>query len=126
VTGPEARFDALIHVQPRLRIASLLAPADWVEFGFLRDRTELSDSALSKQLGALERAAYLQFRKGSQSGRRKTWVRLTDQGRGAFAGHVAALESLIVEARAATDPQAGQASSRRAGAMSASGGRAES
>ena len=54
-----ARFDELIHPSTRLAITSLLAAAEWVEFAFIRDQLELSDSALSKQLSTLEGAGYV-------------------------------------------------------------------
>jgi hypothetical protein len=52
--APEARFDELIHPSTRLSIVALLASADWIDFAFVRDRLELSDSALSKQFATLE------------------------------------------------------------------------
>ena len=51
-----ARFDELIHQRARLSLMSLLAASDWAEFSFIRDALELSDSALSKHLSALEEA----------------------------------------------------------------------
>ncbi len=52
--APEARFDELIHPSTRLSIVALLASADWIDFAYVRDRLELSDSALSKQFATLE------------------------------------------------------------------------
>ncbi|WP_460352792.1 transcriptional regulator [Actinoallomurus acanthiterrae] len=52
----EAGFDEFIHVPARLSIVALLAPAEWVEFRFLREKIGTSDSALSKQITALENA----------------------------------------------------------------------
>src|SRR6201994_4595270 len=57
----EARFDELIHPSTRLSIVALLAAADWADFTFVRDRLELSDSALSKQLSTLEDAGYVEI-----------------------------------------------------------------
>ena len=100
-----ARFDELIHAPARLTITALLAPADWVEFRFLRERTELSESALSKHLTALVNAGYVEVRKGALSGRRVTWFRLTAHGRTAFEGHVKALEQMLTPG---APPPAGQ------------------
>ncbi|MGW2024812.1 hypothetical protein [Streptomyces decoyicus] len=36
-------FDEFLHVQARLSVVALLAPADWVEFGFVRDTVGTSD-----------------------------------------------------------------------------------
>src|SRR6185312_9461463 len=60
VNGAEPRFDELIHAPTRLSIVALLATADWADFTFIRDTLGLSDSALSKQLSALEEAGYVE------------------------------------------------------------------
>ena len=52
------QFDELIHHPTRLALVSLLAASEWAEFRFLRDSLDLSDSALSTQLSALETAGY--------------------------------------------------------------------
>ena len=101
MTGP--RFDELIHAPIRLSIVSLLAPAQAVEFRFLRERLELSDSVLSKHISALESAGYVSSRKENLGrGRRKTWIELTGAGLDAFNGHVAALDEIVARARGGT------------------------
>lgn len=89
------RFDELIHPSTRLSIVALLASADWIEFAFVRDRLELSDSALSKQFATLEAAGYLAIDRPVSDRRRRVRVRLTDVGRAAFDGHVAALRAVL-------------------------------
>ena len=91
----EPRFDEIIHPSTRLSIVSLLAGADWVDFAFVRDRLELSDSALSKQFMTLEQAGYLAVDRRVVEGRRRVRVRLTPAGRSAFEGHVAALRQIV-------------------------------
>jgi DNA-binding MarR family transcriptional regulator len=91
----EARFDELIHPSTRLSIVALLASADWIEFGFVRDQLGLSDSALSKQLATLEDAGYLAIERYTSDRRRRVRMRLTEAGRRAFDGHVAMLRSII-------------------------------
>jgi len=91
----EARFDELIHAPTRLSIVALLAAAEWADFKFIRDNLKLSDSALSKQLSALEEAGYVEIRKGFVGKRPRTSVRLSAPGRAAFDGHVAALQRLL-------------------------------
>ena len=90
-----ARFDELIHAPTRLSIVALLAAAEWADFKFIRDNLKLSDSALSKQLSALEEVGYVEIRKGFVGKRPRTSVRLSDHGRRAFDGHVAALRQLL-------------------------------
>ena len=90
----EPRFDELIHPSTRLQLVAALAAADWAEFAFLRDRFGLSDSALSKQLSALEEAGYVATDRVLDAGRRRVRARLTPRGRSAFASHMAALRQL--------------------------------
>jgi DNA-binding MarR family transcriptional regulator len=93
-----AHFDDLIHPSTRLSIVALLASTDWVDFSFVRDRLELSDSALSKQFTILEDAGYISVDRPVTNRRRRVRVGLTDAGRTAFEGHVAALKEVIANA----------------------------
>jgi DNA-binding MarR family transcriptional regulator len=90
-----AGFDELIHPSTRLSIVALLAGADWVEFGFVRDELGLSDSALSKQLSTLEEAGYVSLQRPTSGRGRRVHVRLTEVGRKAFNGHVHALQTIM-------------------------------
>jgi DNA-binding MarR family transcriptional regulator len=98
VTMVEARFDELIHPSTRLSIVALLASTDWAEFSFVRDRLAMSDSALSKQFAALEEPGYITVERHVSQHRRRVRVSLTDVGRRAFEGHVAALQAVISSA----------------------------
>jgi DNA-binding MarR family transcriptional regulator len=106
VTTP--RFDEVIHPSTRLSIVALLVATDWAEFSFVRDRLGMSDSALSKQFATLEEAGYITVERTLSNHRRRVRVAMTEAGRQAFDGHVAALQAVIANA------QAGQ--SRRASA----------
>ncbi|TJZ42494.1 transcriptional regulator [Streptomyces piniterrae] len=88
-------FDELIHPATRLSVVALLAATEWADFAFIRDSLSLSDSALSKQLHTLEEAGYLEIHKEGGGRKRRTKVRLTDRGRTAFEGHVAALRAIV-------------------------------
>ena len=96
------RFDELIHASTRLSIVALLASADWIDFAFVRDRLGLSDSALSKQFTTLEGAGYIVVERPLADRRRRVRVRLTDDGRRAFEGHVAALRAVVASAESAS------------------------
>ncbi|QBI53536.1 winged helix-turn-helix domain-containing protein [Streptomonospora litoralis] len=97
----EARFDELIHASTRLSIMAMAAAGRAIEFRFIRDELGVSDSVLSKHLGALETAGYIAVRKESLGrGRRRTVVDITDEGDAAFHGHVAALDAIIGRTRA--------------------------
>lgn len=93
-------LDEFVHTPARLSILSLLAPAEWVTFAFLRDSIATTDSALSKQLKALEEAGFVEAVKDRGS-RRSTSVRLTEQGRSAFETYLEALEQLVARSRGA-------------------------
>ena len=102
MTNDAARFDELIHPATRLSVVALLAAADWAEFAFIRDQLELSDSALSKQLGTLEEAGYITIERPLSDRRRRVRARLTALGRERCAGHVAVLRDIIAGAPHAT------------------------
>jgi DNA-binding MarR family transcriptional regulator len=87
-------FDPVIHPPARLQIMAVLANVQDAEFALLRDTTQVSDSVLSKHLGALGEAGYIRLRKQAVDGRSRTWASATPAGKRAFATHVAALRSL--------------------------------
>ncbi|MGH9209179.1 MAG: transcriptional regulator [Acidimicrobiales bacterium] len=97
----QPRFDELIHQSTRLSIVALLASADWIDFAFVRDRLGLSDSALSKQFATLESASYITIERPVTDRRRRVRARLTEAGRAAFDGHVAALRTVLASAETA-------------------------
>ena len=96
------QFDELIHPSTRLSIVAILASTDWAEFSYVRDRLAMSDSALSKQFATLEEAGYVTIERALSDHRRRVRVALTDVGRDAFEGHVAALEEVIASAQVST------------------------
>lgn len=91
---PAPLFDELIHERTRLQLTGLLAAVVEAEFGTLRDSLGVSDSALSKHLRVLEDAGYLTTRRQRDGSRAFTLAALTDEGRHAFCGHVAAIQRL--------------------------------
>lgn len=87
-------FDPVIHPPARLQIMAVLTEVHDAEFALLRDTAAVSDSVLSKHLGALVEAGYVSLRKAPSEGRSRTWASATRAGRKAFAAHVAALTAL--------------------------------
>jgi len=69
----------------------MLAVAQTIDFATIRDALGVADSVVSKHVARLEGAGYVHVTKAS----RRTWIGLTDQGRVAFAGHVAALKQIV-------------------------------
>lgn len=104
------RFDELIHPSTRLTLVATLAAADWADFAYLKDTLSLSDSALSKQLSILEQAGYVTTERRLDGGRRRVRAGLTDAGRDAFEGHVAALRAIVDGPRPADQELARQGS----------------
>lgn len=96
-----AELDQLLLDPTRLAIVSLLAAAEWAEFGFVRDSVQLSDSALSKQVTTLSKNDYVEVRKGYVGKRPRTWLNLSDTGRDALAEHISALQAIAENARSA-------------------------
>ena len=90
-----SELDPLIHPPARLRLCSMLSAVDELEFAKARDALGVSDSVLSKHVGALGGAGYVRVRKASLGGRYVTWIALTRPGRVAFRGHVRALQALV-------------------------------
>lgn len=73
---------------------ALLAAAHKVEFSFVRDHVEVTDSVLSKQMSSLEEAGYIKVDKGFVGKRPRTWLSLTKEGRRTFDRHLAALRDI--------------------------------
>lgn len=85
-----------ILVQPkRLAALGIIASLKKVEFTFIRDQLDVSDSDLSKQMRSLTDAGYVEARKTGKGKERTTWFAATDLGRQALENHAAALRAII-------------------------------
>ena len=93
---PRTRLVELIHQPIRFSIMAALHAADEVDFKFLRNTVEISDSLLSRYIIQLEDAGYVQVRKGHVGRRPRTWLSLTPLGRNIFEQHVAALQEIAM------------------------------
>lgn len=91
---PRHALDETIHSPVRFSIVATLAATQQVEFRFVRDIVEVSDSVLSKQVTNLEKAGYVHVKKGYMGKRPRTWLSLTRTGRKAFEVHCAALRAI--------------------------------
>lgn len=94
MSHPRHELDDLLAHPVRFSIAALLAAASKVEFSFVRDHVEVTDSMLSKQVSALEQAGYMKADKGFVGKRARTWLSLTKEGRRAFGRHLDALREI--------------------------------
>ena len=88
-------LDPVIHVPKRLAAMAILASAPSASFRFLRDRLEISDSDLSKQMSTLEEAGYVTSAKDGRGRGASTTYAMTEEGRRAYQAHCAALRKLI-------------------------------
>ena len=94
MSHPRHELDDLLAHPVRFSIVALLAAANKVEFSFVRDHVEVSDSMLSKQISALEQAGYIKVEKGFVGKRGRTWLSITRDGRRTFDRHLAALREI--------------------------------
>ncbi len=94
-TATEDGFDHLIHAPARLRICAALDPVREIEFGALLTLLDISKSALSKHISVLADAGYEAQRRAVRDTRQRVWLRLTETGRFAYRGHVAALHRIV-------------------------------
>ncbi|REE97755.1 transcriptional regulator [Thermomonospora umbrina] len=94
----EEGFNATIHAPNRLRICAMLESADQVEFGLIQERLDVSASVLSKHVGVLMDAGYVEQTKAVRDTRQRVWLSLTKTGRRAYQAHVAALRAIVGEA----------------------------
>ena len=88
-------FDELIHAPVRLRICAALDQVREIEFGALLTLLDISKSALSKHVSVLVDAGYVAQRRAVRDNRQRVWLRLTETGRTAYRGHVAALHRIV-------------------------------
>jgi len=73
----------------------LLTAAREVEFSYLKEQLQLSDSDLSKQLKVLTDAGYATSRRTGKGKTRASWFSCTADGRNALESHAAALQALL-------------------------------
>ena len=99
MSHPRHELDDLLGHPVRFSIAALLAAAEKVEFSFVRDHVEVTDSMLSKQVSLLEQAGYVKVDKGFVGKRPRTWLSLTKSGRRTFEQHLGALREIAVGQR---------------------------
>jgi DNA-binding MarR family transcriptional regulator len=91
----EDGFDATIHAPNRLRICALLDAAERIEFGEMQNRLGVSASVLSKHVGVLMAAGYVEQTRAVRDTRQRVWLSLTKTGREAYRVHVAALRAIV-------------------------------
>lgn len=89
------RIDEIIHGRMRLGIMVYLADAEAAEFTELKTVLEASQGNLSIHLKKLEGAGYIAIDKSFRDNKPLTRIRITDEGRRAFAAYLEAISGLI-------------------------------
>ncbi|UJF30619.1 transcriptional regulator [Kaistella sp. 97-N-M2] len=79
----------------RLGIMSVLMVNDWVDFTEMKNLLEVTDGNLASHSTALEKSKYIEVKKEFVGKKPKTSYRVTQNGRKAFAEHLAGLEKLL-------------------------------
>jgi len=92
---PRLRLDDSFASPIRFSLMAALGEDLELDFATLGGILQVSDSALSKAIAALEHAGYVGVRKGQVGSRPRTWVRGTADGRRAFYAHVRALQAIV-------------------------------
>ncbi|WP_199176684.1 transcriptional regulator [Subtercola sp. Z020] len=94
VQHPRHRLDELLQNPVRFSIVAALDRAGTLGFGEVRDAVEITDSALSKQVAALEAAGYLAVGKSFVGKTPRTSLTLTRHGRAGWRAHLATLREI--------------------------------
>ncbi|MFK8845316.1 winged helix-turn-helix domain-containing protein [Streptomyces sp. Ac-502] len=101
---PRHALVPLLNSPVRLSVVAALSPVDRAGFAVVRDLVEVTDSALSKQVAALEAAGWVAVSKDRIGRRPLTWLALTAEGRAVYRRHLAALRAIAEGDGAGLDP----------------------
>lgn len=94
---PRHDLEPSLSAPIRFAIVACVAGGERVEFSFVRDRVEITDSALSKQMTRLEEEGLVEIHKGYAGKRPRTWLSITPLGSERYERHVAALKAMIAD-----------------------------
>jgi DNA-binding MarR family transcriptional regulator len=97
MSHPTAELSNVVHQRVRLGILTVLRQVSRVDFAFLRDRLDLTDGNLSRNLAVLEESGYVTIEKSFEGKRPRTWIAITAEGARALEEEVAALRRLLAE-----------------------------
>lgn len=91
------KLDDVIHGRLRLGIMAYLADAEAADFTELKDLLDATQGNLSVHLRKLEEAGYVAIDKSFVNRKPLTRVRMTPEGRKAFAAYLEAIAKLVGE-----------------------------
>jgi DNA-binding MarR family transcriptional regulator len=92
------KLDDVIHGRLRLGIMAYLADAEAADFTELKDLLDATQGNLSVHLRKLEEAGYVAIDKSFVNRKPLTRVRMTPDGRKAFAAYLEAIAKLVGDA----------------------------
>lgn len=95
MSHPRKDLDTLIHSPVRFSLLAALRNLEDVDFRFLANLLEVSDSTLSQTITVLADADLVTVRKETVGRRTRTWVGITTTGRAAFEQHLATLQAIV-------------------------------
>lgn len=93
------KLDDVIHGRVRLGVMAYLADAGAADFTELKTLLDVTQGNLSVHLRKLEEAGYVSIDKSFLDRKPLTRVRMTEQGRAAFAAYLEAIGKLVGEGR---------------------------
>lgn len=90
-----AGIDRLLEHRARLAVCVLLSRNDRLNFPRLKVLLEETDGSLGAHMRKLEKAEYVSVEKAFEGRKPVTWYALSNRGRAALDGHLAAMVKLI-------------------------------
>ena len=90
-----AQLRDVVHQPARLGILTVLAETNRADFPYLKSVLGLTDGNLGRHLEVLAGAGLVTLTKGYEGRRPRTWVEITNEGRGALAAQMAAMKRLV-------------------------------
>lgn len=88
-------FDKAFENKTRLAIMSMLVVNTTMDFNTLKEMLQATDGNLASHITALEKATYIEVRKGFVGRKTNTTYKATKQGIKAFKDHIDSLENFI-------------------------------
>lgn len=93
------KLDDVIHGRVRLGVMAYLAESEVADFTELKTLLDVTQGNLSVHLRKLEEAGYVSIDKSFLGRKPLTRVRMTDQGRRAFAAYLETIAKLVGDGR---------------------------
>ena len=91
---PRFQLESELAHPVRFSLVAALAAVENLSFADLREKLEVSDSVLSKQISELEKSGFVKVHKGFVGKRPRTTLSLTRPGRARWQRHLQALRAI--------------------------------